>query len=121
MTEIQVFRICPKVGDGKFYEYAECTRKEGKWPNEKWYTTNTPLYVGILVSTSTGGYGDGGWRRDYFSDHTGKEHIVKYSYDGNTCFREVPSKELPPLQELCRNILKNTNSLETDNPLKSNI
>jgi hypothetical protein len=122
MTETRVYRICPDVGDGKFYEYAECTRREGRWPTEKWFTTNKPLYVGRLVKIETGGWGDGRWRKDYFEDEYGNEHVVNYSYEGNTCFRQVPQKPIPSLQDLSRHIVKkhvNVSHLETDNPLRA--
>jgi hypothetical protein len=104
--ETKVFRVCPVVGDNKFYEYAECTRIEGRWPDEQYYTTNMPIYVGRLVKIEKGGWGDGGWRIDYFEDNFGKEHVVKYSYEGKTCFREVPQKPIPFLQELSRYVVK---------------
>ena len=28
---------------------------------------------------------------DHFQDNTGQKHIVYYSYEGTTCFREVPT------------------------------
>jgi hypothetical protein len=90
MTEFEIFRITPTT-DGKCYEYAESTRREGRYPKERYFTKTQPLYVGHLVRSETGGYGDGGWRRDYFQDNE-KEHIVNYSYEGNTCFREVPCR-----------------------------
>ncbi len=94
--EIEVFRIMPKDGD-KCYEYAESTRSEGKWPDQRRFTTNKLLYVGRLVKFVEGGYRDNSWRVDYFQDNNGKEHIVNYSYEGGTCFREVP-----PLQSLSK-------------------
>jgi hypothetical protein len=122
MTETQVYRICPVVSDGKFYEYAECTRKEGRWPNEKWFTTNKLIYVGRLVKIAQGGYGDGGWRTDYFEDEYGNEHKVDYNYFGTTCFREVPQRPIPSLQDLSRHIVKkhvDVSHLEIDNPLRA--
>lgn len=121
MTETQIFRISPTVDDGKYYEYAECTRKDGVWPNKNYYTNNNLIYVGKLIKTLTGGYGDNRWRRDYFSDNYGKEHIVNYSYEGNTCFREVSELPIPSLEELSRNIIKkhiNYSHIKTDNPLR---
>ena len=89
MTKIEVFRIEPEVGE-KCYEYAESTTTEGKWPDEKHFTNIEPLYVGRFIKSEIGGRGDGGWRRDYFQDNKGTEHVVNYSYEGKTCFREVP-------------------------------
>lgn len=122
MTEFEVFRITPEVNE-KCYEYAESTRKEGRWPNERRFTNVKPQYVGRLIKFETGGYGDNGWRRDYFQDDTGKEHVVNYSYEGNTCFREVPCLPavVPSLESLSRKVVKNNvdySSLPDDAPLK---
>jgi hypothetical protein len=50
MTETEVFRIEPVVGDGKCYEYAEATRSEGLWPFVKYFTTNKLLYLGCSLN-----------------------------------------------------------------------
>lgn len=86
MSEFEVFRITPEVGN-LCYEYAESTRSEGRWPSQRHFTNSVPLYVGSLIKVETGGYGDNGWRRDFFEDNAGLEHIVNYSYAGTTCFR----------------------------------
>jgi hypothetical protein len=119
MTEVEVFRITPEVG--KCYEYAESTRTQGRYPNQRRFTINTPLYVGRLTRTETGGYGDNGWKRDYFQDNTGTEHVVNYSYEGNTCFREVDCRPavIPSLESLSRNVVKanfNYSHLPLDDP-----
>lgn len=67
--------------------------------------------------------GDGGWRRDYFEDNNGTEHIVNYSYGGDTCFREVPclNANIPSLQGLSRKVVKSNldySSLPDDDPRK---
>jgi hypothetical protein len=85
MTEYEVFRITPEVGE-KCYEYAECTHSD---TNGRKFTNVIPVYVGRLKRFVIGGYGDNGWRIDYFEDNTGQEHIVYHSYEGTTCFREV--------------------------------
>jgi hypothetical protein len=120
MTEYEVFRITPEVNE-KCYEYAESTRSQGTWPNEQRFTIVQPLYVGTLIKTERGGYGDNGWRRDYFQDNTGKEHVVNYSYGGYTCFREVPCLPniIPSLESLTRNVVKKNydySSLPQDDP-----
>jgi hypothetical protein len=102
MSEFEVFRITPEVGN-LCYEYAESTRIEGRWPSERHFTNSVPLYVGRLIKVKTGGYGDHGWRRDYFEDNKGVEHVVNYSYGGTTCFRAVP----------CVEEVKNAESLAT--------
>jgi len=90
LLEVEIFRIAPEINN-KCYEYAESTRIEGTWPNERRFTTNKLIYVGRLIKIVLGGYGDNGWRIDYFEDNNGQEQIVNYSYEGKTCFREVPS------------------------------
>lgn len=59
MTETEVFRIKPLVN--KCYEHAEYTRKEGRYPNERFFTNVPPRYVGEFIRQEHGGYGDGGW------------------------------------------------------------
>ena len=98
MAEIEVFRITPEVGE-KCYEYAESTRSQGSRPNEKRFTNVQPRYVGRLIRFETGGWGDGGWRKDYFEDNNGIEQVVNYSYEGNTCFREVPCRSSLPEED----------------------
>jgi hypothetical protein len=88
MAESEVFRLTPEVG--RCYEYAESTRKQGKYQNEQYFTTNTPRYVGKFLRTTRGGDRDGEWAFSIFEDNDGKEQRVDYSYEGTTCFREVP-------------------------------
>jgi len=88
--ETEVFRLTPIIG--KFYEHAEYTRRTGRWPTEKYFVNKSPKYVGEFVRFAQGGYGDNGWRTDYFRDETGKEVEVPYTYEGTTCFREVSPK-----------------------------
>lgn len=120
MTEFEVFRITPEVGE-KCYEYAESTRTEGRWPKERRFTNVQPLYVGRLIRFETGGYGDNGWRRDYFQDNNGREQVVNYSYEGRTCFREVPCLPaiIPSLESLSRKVVKSNldySNLPQDDP-----
>jgi len=79
MTE--VFRLTPKLG--KCYMYAEATSRQGHWPREKYFTTNELQYVGVFKA------------HDYAThigvfDNYGTEVQVNYSYEGNTCFIEIP-------------------------------
>ena len=67
MAESEVFRLTPEVG--RCYEYAESTRKLGKYPNEKYFTTNTPRYVGEYIRSEN--YRDQGFY-SYFIDNAGK-------------------------------------------------
>jgi hypothetical protein len=87
MGEIEVYRLSPVVG--KAYKTAEWTRKEGGWPNERYYTTNIPRYVGTFIKTvREGGWGDGARIWSLFDDN-GKEVRVDYTYEGTTCFIEL--------------------------------
>lgn len=118
MNEIEVFRIEPKIG--KCYEHVECTRKEGI----KRCFTSVPLkYVGKKIRREEGGWGDNGWVRDIFFDGQ-KLNIINYSYEGRTCFREVPqqtptyidditnlSRKIPSLQTLA---FQNLSTVETE-------
>lgn len=80
--ETEVYRLTPEVG--KSYEYAECTRKEGKWPNVRCFTTNPLKFVGKFIKHESYGYHDNAQHWDIFEND-----VVTYSYSGDTCFREV--------------------------------
>jgi hypothetical protein len=98
MAETEVFRLTPVLN--RCYEHAEYTRKQGNYPNERYFVNIPPRYVGELIRREEGPGGDGGgWRRDYFRDLTGNEVAVNYSYEGRTCFREVPCGPKPLPQE----------------------
>ena len=84
--EIEVYRLTPKKGI--LYFHAEATRKTGKYPNEKYFTTNRLQYVGEYVTGYRTNSGDGGFFWDIFNDD-GVEKRVYYSYEGNTCFFEA--------------------------------
>jgi len=85
--ETEVYRLTPE--EGKYYEYAECTRKAGKYPNERYYTTKPLQYVGKFIKHNSVGYGDN-------ADHwaTFENGVVHYSYEGNTCFKEVSQENI---------------------------
>ena len=89
--EIEVFRIRTEVD--KCYEHIEATRSEylGGMGNFRYFSTNQPRYVGKFIRQERYGSGDGGEVIDVFSDN-GKEVRVNYSYEGFTCFIEVPCK-----------------------------
>ena len=84
--EIEVFRLTPIVG--KTYEYAECTRIEGKYPNERYFTTNKLILVGEFIKHESIGYRDNAQHWGVFEKTT-----VHYSYEGKTCFREMNTTE----------------------------
>jgi hypothetical protein len=86
MTEIEIKYA--KLEVGKTYKTVEITRKEGMWPNQRYFTTNIPRYVGKYVETlREGGFGDGARIWSVFDDN-GKINRVDYSYEGTTCFIE---------------------------------
>ena len=98
LNEKEVFRITPVLG--KCYEWAESTRRSGVWQNERRFApTNNVIYVGELINISKGGWGDGSWRTDTFLYKEIKT-VVHYSYEGNTCFIEVPCKEKYKIDEI---------------------
>ena len=85
--EIEVFRLTPELN--KYYETALLTRKEGKYPNEKYYTTNTRRYVGKFIVQMRLGFGDGTQVIDIFENQHNEKVNVYYTYEGTTAFREV--------------------------------
>ena len=105
-NEEEVFRISPEIN--KAYETATCTRKTGIHPNNKYYTTNPVVYVGIAVKTVTYNHRDASYGYTLFSKN-GIEEKVEYTYEGTTCFREVPVKpcEIPSLIYLASKVVKN--------------
>jgi hypothetical protein len=93
MAETEVFRLTPVLN--RCYEHAEYTRSQGNYPNVRYFVNIPPRYVGEFIRFEQGGFGDGGWRRDYFRGLNGNEVAVNYSYEGRTCFREVPCGPKP--------------------------
>jgi hypothetical protein len=94
-NEIEVYRLVPVVG--KYYQTAESTRREYAYNNQSvlittHFTKNPLKYVGKYVRTERFGYGDGSYGFAVF-DNNGREIIVHYSYEGNTCFIEVPAPQ----------------------------
>ena len=89
-NEIEVFRIKPEVD--KCYEHIEATRSEYVGQGTyRYFSSNQPRYVGKFIRQERRGYGDGGEVWAIFNDN-GRENRVDYSYEGNTCFTEVPCK-----------------------------
>ena len=82
---MEVFRLTPEID--KYYETALCTTIVGKWPHEMYYTTHPLVYVGKFVKHVYTGYRDNAEHMDVF-DRDGEEVLVKYTYEGTTCFRE---------------------------------
>jgi hypothetical protein len=88
--EVEVFSINPEVG--KCYEHIEATRSEyTRGKGFKYYTNNSPRYVGKFIREQRMGSGDGQTVTAVFDDN-GTKNSVNYSYEGYTCFKEVPCK-----------------------------
>lgn len=89
----EIYRLTPVVG--KIYETAEYTKREGKYPKERYFTDKPLIMAGKFIKHVKTGYGDYAKHYDIF-DLNGKEKIVNYTYEGTTCFKEVietPSKK----------------------------
>jgi hypothetical protein len=85
--EIEVFRLTPELG--KYYETALLTRKEGKYPDNKYYTTGHLRYVGKFIVQMRCGFGDGVQVVDIFENQYNVKVNVHYTYEGTTAYREV--------------------------------
>jgi hypothetical protein len=92
VNEIEVFRLIPQTGH--YYETAEATRRTGNWDSLKYYTTNPLRYMGKFLYHRREGYHDVSQTWAYFEDDDGNIINIKYSYEGNTCFREVEIGEV---------------------------
>ena len=91
MTE--VFRLT-KFDKNQEYGYSHYTKKEGRYPNEKYYTTNEIKYVGKYKESITlGNFGDGHFGCEVFIDDKGKKTRVYYDYEGKLCFLIINSKD----------------------------
>lgn len=85
---VEVFRSI-EFDPNKEYESALYTTRVGRWPNERYFTTNPLKYLGKYSrSTRMGGFGDGSRCSEYFINN-GVEVEVEYDYEGKLCFREV--------------------------------
>jgi hypothetical protein len=89
LNEIEVFRLTPEKD--KYYQTTTYTHIIGQFPNQKYYTTNNLRYVGNFIRHESCGYHDNSIHWDIF-DNNGIEEIVKYTYEGTTCFIEVQPK-----------------------------
>ena len=87
MQEQEVFRISDFDAD-KVYATALYTRKEGVWPNEKYFTTNNLLVVGRHVLKRRWGSRDASAGDDTF-EYNGLKTVVTYDYDGLTSFAVI--------------------------------
>jgi hypothetical protein len=82
MTEVQVFRL-ESFDKKKWYETASYTRREGLYPNDRYYTTFPLRNMGHYLRSERWGYGDGGGGREVFT-----LGYVEMDYNGTVCFRE---------------------------------
>ena len=103
--EQEVYRISPQIN--KAYETTTYTRKTGIHPNQKFYTTNPVVYVGIMIKEVIYNHRDASCGYVLFSKN-GIEEKVEYTYEGTTCFREVPIQPcvIPSLTYLSCQIVK---------------
>ena len=86
--ESEVFRLGPnELKTDKYYLFTTYTRKEGKWPNIKYFTKNGLRYVGKFVRCETWGCGDGSGAAAYF-ENNGEIERIEFDYEGTTCFLE---------------------------------
>jgi hypothetical protein len=84
----EVFRII-NFDKNIEYGYSYYTKKEGKYPNEKYYTTNEIIYVGKHKETITlGHFGDGHCGYEIFVNDKGETKRIDYDYEGKLCFRK---------------------------------
>jgi len=88
--EEEVFRdVDPIVG--RCYDHVEATRREGIYPNIRYFApTLNRVNVGRFIREERRGFGDSQQIYAIFADNNGQERRVQYSYEGNTCFIEVP-------------------------------
>lgn len=87
--EIEVFRLTA-FETNKCYELASETKTEGKWPNQKYYTTKPLQYLGAYMFSERWGSGDNRGGAENFKDNDGNIKRIEYDYDGMTCFRITP-------------------------------
>jgi hypothetical protein len=96
---MEVYRTKPKPG--KYYETVEYTRKEGKWPDEKYYTIIKPLYVGKFLNETISGYSDNKIVCYHFENDIKKcRSDVYLNYEGTTSFLEVNCRSLETKQRI---------------------
>ena len=85
----QVYRLTPVIG--KYYEYTEADTVTCVYPNQIHFSKTKPNYVGQFIKKNEYGYCDNKETIYHFkNDITKKIHVVRLSYEGRSCFREVP-------------------------------
>ena len=85
----QVYRLTPVVG--KYYEYTEADTVTCVYPNQIHFSKTKPTYVGQYIKKNEYGYCDNKETIYHFKNNiTKKIHVIRLSYEGRSCFREVP-------------------------------
>jgi len=75
----------------KCYEYALYTKSSGRWPDERYFTTNPMQYVGRYVRSTRWGYNDNS-TEDVVFNNNGTNVSIQLDNEGRSCFREVPCR-----------------------------
>ena len=87
-NEIEVFRKEPKVGLP--YMMSNWTRTIDKYPNQRYFTTNIPVFQGYYIKHYQRGSGDGA-DHYYVFEKQGKEIELELDYAGKMSFVEYDS------------------------------
>jgi hypothetical protein len=87
MIETEVYRLT-SFEVGTSYLFALYTRIEGRYPNQRYFTTNELQSVGKYIRSERWGHGDGGGGAEIFDDN-GNEVRIVYTYEGTTCFKKI--------------------------------
>ena len=65
---LDIISIKIKFDKDIHYYFAMSTRSEGRYPNERYFTTNPLRYVGKYVRSERWGWGDGASGAEYFDN-----------------------------------------------------
>ena len=85
----QVYRLTPVIGT--YYEYTEADTVTCVYPNQIHFSKTKPNYVGQFIKKNEYGYCDNKETIYHFKNNiTKKIHVIRLSYEGRSCFREVP-------------------------------
>jgi hypothetical protein len=116
----EVFRLYLSQFDtSKYYEHYLKTRSDMTSSNKKYYSTNPLQYLGKFVDYQEYGHGDNHTAFLTFNDN-GKINTIFLDYEGNSCFREVPCKQvltIQPFSGFSKEFLEKCNKLfKKDSP-----
>ena len=85
----QVYRLTPVIG--QYYEYTEADTVTCVYPNQIYTSRTKPVYVGQYINSYGFGYGDNRVCIYHFKNNiTKKIDEIRLSYEGRSCFKEVP-------------------------------